>query len=162
MIDDLTYFMRLGSGISDVMFQNLTVNNSSALEDCYFVSIINDPSSQESSSITIKDLSIENSNNLLFLAKGINDITLMDVKLFNTSYEVSKGQFSLFSLEEADTLTISNITGSDLIGSIWRINNIQKISVSDCDFTELSTNSSATLGDQSFFNITINTVKTRH
>ena len=146
VIDDLTYFMRLGSGISDATFQNLTVNNSSALEDCYFISIINDPSSQESSSITIKDLSIENTTNLLFLAKGINDITLMDVKLFNTSYEASKGQFSLFSLEEADTLTISNITGSDLIGSIWRINNIQNISVSGCDFTRLSTMSRRNFG----------------
>ena len=159
VIDSLTYFMRLGSGISEVTLRNLTVSNSHAMEDCFFVSVISDPISQESSSLTIKDLSIENSTDLLFLAKGINDITLTDIELFNSSYEASNQEYSLFSLEEGDTLTINNITGSDLIGLIWRIINIQKISVSSCNFTRLSTTNDTTLGDQSFFNITVNTVK---
>ena len=117
-----------------------------------------DPNSKDrsyNSIININGMSIENSSNTKFVITGARDIIFTNIKLSNTSYNNSNGDYSVFLFEQAANLNINNIISQDHLGSMFIINNIASVNMTDCYFNDLTVSTDLVAQSQSFLELTV-------
>ena len=86
---------------------------------------------------------------------GVSNTTLIDIRLFNTSYNDPSQEYSMFSFDQSENLVINSIAAQKHQGSMIAIHNVGILNISDCGFTELTTLTTSTNQAQAFLNITI-------
>ena len=107
------------------------------------------------SNATLLNLTLNNSINANFVMEGVSSITLKDIRIYNTSYNDASQDYSMFSINQGQDLVINSIVAQEHQGSMFALNNIVDVNMTNCHFTSLTTLTSRTSRAQSFMNITV-------
>ena len=103
----------------------------------------------------IVNLKLSNSTNINFILTGVENTTLKDIYLFNTSYYGPSGEYSMFMFEKGRNLIINNFTVQNHIGPMFMMSNMITVNMDNCYFTNLMTSTDSSNQAQSFLNLTV-------
>lgn len=90
-------------------------------------------------SATLRNISIQDSNNVNFVISTLNQVDLQNVQLRNNTFNIETLQFALFFFNYADKVLVQNVYANTQGGPILKITHVLNQQIYNCTFENITT-----------------------